>query len=176
VRSGDEERFAGVIYATAGGLDALKARIQRMGIGAFRKLDRERLRALAYEITSGHSLTHAEAQALNEYYLTGRPQAEATGVISRLKAVADASVRKSSPVEPKLENAGGLSERTLLDQLRRRAGQLGDPDLLPNQLRARQEMTDCLREELIRERRGEASTEARLKLLLYSDPRLASGR
>ena len=43
-----------------------------MGIDSFRKLDREQLRALDYEITDANCLTYAQAQALETYYATGQ--------------------------------------------------------------------------------------------------------
>ncbi len=75
--SESEKPFESVIYTTLDGLAALKAHIQKMGVDNFRKLDREQLRALDYEITDAHCLTYAQAQALQTYFATGRAPAAA---------------------------------------------------------------------------------------------------
>jgi hypothetical protein len=66
-----DRHFESIVYNTQDGLYALKARIEKMGIDNFRKLDRERLRALDYEITDDHCVSYAQAQALEAYYVTG---------------------------------------------------------------------------------------------------------
>ena len=69
-------------------------------------------------------------------------------------------------------NNGGLTEELTLKRLRNRARELGDETSFANQLRARQEMTDGLRDKLMIDPSSERVTEAQLKLLLYTDPRL----
>ena len=177
-----DQHFASVVYATQGGLSALKTRIEKMGLASFRKLDREQLRALDYEITDAHCLNYAQALALQNYYATGQVQAPALTIIEALAAIAAASVRDATPEEfsarEKTDQPSGgdrAAERSLPQQLRTRASELGDATSFANQLKARQEMTDSLREKLLGERdpSAERATEAQLKLLLYTDPRLA---
>lgn len=176
----DDKHFASVVYATQDGLYALKTRIEKMGTGNFRKLDREQLRALDYEITDAHCLTYAQAQALQTYYATGQPAGASLPLIVRLKAIAAASVRAATQAElaarensaQMASNNGGQTEQSLLEKLRARAGELGSPTSFADQLKARQEMTDSLRAKLLRDPSSERVTEAQLKLLLYTDPRL----
>src|SRR6185436_7694319 len=78
-----DNHFESVIYATQDGLYALKAAIEKMGVDNFRRLDRERLRALAYEITDAHSLTAAQAEALQTYYATGQTSPAAHALVTR---------------------------------------------------------------------------------------------
>ncbi|MGO8815849.1 MAG: hypothetical protein ACLQVG_14465 [Terriglobia bacterium] len=175
-----DQRFQSIVYATEEGLDALKARIKTMGVENFRQLDREQLRALDYEITDAHCLPYGQAQALQTYYTTGRAPAAAVPLVARLKAIAAASVRDASPAELAAReksardaaNDGGLTEQTLLEKLRARAGELGSPSSFVNQLQARQEMTDRLRQKLLVDPSSERVTEAQLKLLLYTNPHL----
>lgn len=173
--------FASVVYTTQEGLYALKARLEKMGgTENLRKLDREQLRALDYEITDAHCLTYAQAGALQRYYATGQAPAVARPLVARLKAIAVASVRDLTPVEltareksaRRAANNGGLTESTLLEELKGRARQLGSATSFNNQLKARQEMTDRLRDKLLRDPASERVSEAQLKLLLYTDPRL----
>ena len=113
-----DQHFASIVYATEDGLDALEARIEKMGVDNFRKLDREQLRALDYEITDDYCLTYAQAQALEAYYATGQAPAAALPRIARLKAIAAASVRAATPAElaareriaQEASNNGGLTE------------------------------------------------------------------
>jgi hypothetical protein len=179
-RPESDQHFQSIVYATGEGLDALKTRIKTMGIESFRKLRREQLRALAYEITDAHCLPYEQAQGLQTYYATGRAPAAAVPLVARLKAIAAASVRDSTPAELAAReksardaaNDGGLTEQTLLEKLRARAGELGSASSFVNQLQARQEMTDRLRQKLLLDPSSERVTEAQLKLLLYTNPHL----
>ncbi len=176
--------FESIVYATEDGLYALKGRIEKMGAGNFRKLHREQLRALDYEITDAHSLTYAQAQALQTYYATGREPAAARPLVAQLKAIVAASVRDATPAElaareksaQEASNYGGLTEQaaeqSLLEKLQGRARELGSATSLADQLQARQEMTDSLRDKLLRDPSSDLVTEAQLKLLLYTDPHL----
>jgi hypothetical protein len=175
-----DKHYQSIVYATQDGLEALKVRIQKMSVEDFRKLDRERMRALDYEITDAHCLTYQQAQALQTYYATGQAPSPAVLLIARLKAIAANSVRVATPAElaawersaqEALDNAG-LTEQSLLEKLQRRARELGDATSFANQLRARQELTDSLRDKLLRDPSSERVTEAQLKLLLYTDPHL----
>jgi hypothetical protein len=65
-----------------------------------------------------------------------------------------------------------MTEQSVLEKLRGRVRELGDAASFPNQLRARQEMTDNLREKLMEDPGSARVTEAQLKLLLYTDPKL----
>ena len=56
-------------------------------------------------------------------------------------------------------------------RLKARARELGSATSFANQLQARQEMTDSLRDKLLRDPSSELVTEAQLKLLLYTNPR-----
>ena len=176
-----EKHFASIVYTTQGGLFALQARIEKMGLAGFRKLDRQQLRALDYEITDAHCLTYAQAQALEAYFTTGEPQAPARSLISAMQTIAAASIRDATPAElaARKETASASpgdapAEQALLQRLQARASELGDATSFANQLKARQEMTDNLREKLLNERdaSAESATEAQLKLLFYTDPRL----
>ena len=60
----------------------------------------------------------------------------------------------------------------MLEKLKRRAGELGSATSFPNQLQARQELTDALRDKLLRDPSSERVTESQLKLLFYTDPQL----
>ena len=73
---------------------------------------------------------------------------------------------------PNRASHGGLTEQSILEKLKARAGELGSATSFANQLRARQELTDRLRDKLLREPASERVTEAQLKLLLYTDPQL----
>jgi hypothetical protein len=181
-----DKHFESVVYATQDGLYALKARIEKMGIDNFRKLDREQLRALDYEITDAHCLTYAQAQALQNYYATGEAPTAALPLIVRLKAIAAESIHDATPAElaapeksaQKASDNGGLTDQeaedSLLEELKARARELGSAASLANQLKARQELTDSLRDKLFRDTdpSSERATEVQLKLLLYSDPHL----
>ena len=175
-----DQHFASIIYATEDGLGALKTRIEKMGAGNFRQLDREQLRALDYEITDAYCLAYAQAQALETYYATGQAPAAIKPLVARLKAIAAASVRAATPAELAVReriaqaaaNHGGLTEPSLLGTLQTRARELGSATSFANQLRARQEMTDSLRAKLLSDPSSERVTEAQLKVLLYTDPRL----
>jgi hypothetical protein len=172
--------FESVVYATADGLYALKVRIEKMGIDSFRALDREQLRALNYELTDAHCLTYERAQALQSYYATGRAPAAVLSLVGWLRGAAAASVRDLAPAEiaardrlvREAANNGGLTEQSVLEKLTARAGELGSATSLACQLKARQEMTDSLRAQLLRDPSSELVTEAQLKLLLYTDPHL----
>jgi hypothetical protein len=174
------QHFGSVVYTTEDGLEALKARIEKMGAGNFRKLNREQLRALDYEITDAQCLTYAQAQALEAYFATGQALPAALPRVARLKAIAGASVRAATPAElatrerteKEAANNGGVSEPSLLEKLRGRARELGSATELVGQLRARQELTDSLREKLLLDPSSERVTEAQLKLLFYTDPHL----
>lgn len=198
------EHFASIIYDTQDGLDALKIRIQQMGIANFRQLDRDQLRALDYEITDAHCLTYTQAQALQAYYATGQAPAVAAPWIARLAVVTAASVRDATPAElaarkQSAQDALGhlgatvarpsgsalsdgrvgdtaqtdqAAEPLLLQALKTRAAELGSATSFANQLKARQEMTDSLREKLLGDPSSERATEAQLQLLLYTDPHL----
>jgi hypothetical protein len=173
-----DQHFASVVYATEDGLTALEARIEKMGISNFRKLDHEQLRALDYELTDAYCLTYAQAQALEAYYTRGQAPAAARPPVARLKAIAAASIRAATPTElaareriaKEASNNGGLTESSLLGTLQARARQLGSATSFANQLRARQELTDSLRAKLLSDPSSERVTEAQLKLLLYTDP------
>ena len=97
-----------------------------------------------------------------------------------MKAITAASVRAATPAElaarkridEEAARNGGWTEQSLLEMLRARARELGSATSFANQLRARQEMTDRLRDQLLRDPSSERVTEAQLKLLLYTDPRL----
>ena len=179
-----DKHFESVVYSTQNGLYALKARIEKMGIRNFRKLDREQLRTLDYEITDAHCLTYAQAQALQTYYATGEAAGAAAHLVARLKAIAAASVRGATPAElaareksaQEASNNGGLTEQALIqllrEKLKARARELGSATSFADQLNVRQEMTDSLRGKLLRDPSSERVTEAQLKLLLYTDPRL----
>jgi hypothetical protein len=172
--------FLSIVYATQDGLKALKTRIEKMGVENFRRLDREQMRALDYEITDAHCLTYDQAQGLQTYYATGLAPAAAMPLVARLKAIVAAAVRDATPAElaarektaqEALKN-GGLTEELILEKLRNGAREFGDATSFVNQLRARQQMTDSLREKLRRDPSSERVTEAQLKLLLYTDPHL----
>jgi hypothetical protein len=177
-----EKHFASIVYATQGGLFALQARIEKMGLASFRKLDRQQLRALDYQITDADCLTYAQAQALEAYFATGAAQAPARSLITTMRAIAEASVRDATPAElaareksvTDVPNDDGPAQQALLQRLQARARELGGAASFANQLKARQEMTDTLRAKLLGERdpSAERATEAQLKLLLYTDPRL----
>jgi hypothetical protein len=176
-----ERHFDSIVYNTQDGLYALKARIEDMGIQKFRKLNREQLRALDYELTDAHCIDYAQAKALQAYYAGGKTSSAVLPLIARLKAIAAASVRAATLAElavrqksaQEASSAGGLTEKVLIDKLKARAAELGSATSFANQLRARQEMTDKLREKLLRDTSSELVTEAQLKLLLYADPELA---
>jgi hypothetical protein len=97
-----------------------------------------------------------------------------------MKAIAAAAVRDATPVElaarEKTEqdalNNGGLTEELTLKRLRNRAQEFGDATSFANQLRARKELTDSLRDNFMRDPSSERVTEAQLTLLLYTDPHL----
>ncbi len=172
--------FQSIIYDTAAGLDALRTMIRKMGIATFRQLDRAKLRSLDYQLTDAQCLTYQQAQALQTYYATGRAPADVLPLIARLKAIATASFRTAVPAELEAEKKctaaaatnGNLTEQALLEKLKARARERGDQTALANQLRARQEMTDQLREKLRQDSSCERVTEAQLKLLLYTNPHL----
>jgi hypothetical protein len=176
-----DRHFASVIYATEDGLSALKGRIEKMGIERFRQLDREHMRALDYEITDAHCLTYAQAQALQTYYATGDAQGAALPLVAGLKAITAASVRDLSPAELAAQQKSGgtcnpcrlnedAEKKLLLAKLKARAGELGSDTSFPNQLKAREEMTDSLRDKLNRDPASERATEEQLKLLFYAVP------
>jgi hypothetical protein len=175
-----DKHFESVVYATEDGLYALKARIEKMGIDNFRQLDREQLRTLDYEITDAYCLSYAQAQALQTFYVTGQAPAAALPLVSRLKIIAATSVRNATPAElaareksaQEASNNGGLSEQSLVQELKARAEELGSATPFANQLKARQELTDGLREKLLRDPSSERKTEAQLKLVFYIDPHL----
>jgi len=175
-----ETHFESVVYITEDGLYALRARVEKMGIDNFRKLNREQLRALDYEITDDHCVTYAQAQGLMAYYSTGRAPASARPLIAQLNAIAAASVRDLTPAEltAREKNAsdvstdGGLTEASVLEELKARAGSQGSATSFRDQLKARQEMTDRLRDKLLHDASSERITEAQLKLLLYTNPHL----
>lgn len=175
-----DRHFESVVYNTEDGLYALKAQIEKMGIENFRKLDREQMRALDYEITDDHCIIYAQAKALQAYYASGKAPPAARSLIGRLKAIAAACVRAATPAElaarkrnvQEASNNGGLTEPSVLEKLKARAAALGSATSLAEQLRARQEMTDSLRDKLLQDPSSELVTEAQLKLLLYTDPHL----
>jgi hypothetical protein len=175
-----DKHFESVVYVTEDGLYALEARIKKMGIGNFRKLGRDELRALDYEITDAHCLTYAQAQALETYYATGQAPVAALPLVARLEAIAAASVRIATPAElaareksaEEASTNGGLTEQAVLEKLQARARELGSAMSFADQLKARQEMTDRLRAKLLRDPSSERVTEAQLKLVLYTDPQL----
>lgn len=176
-----DKHFASIVYTTQDGLFALQTRIEKIGLASFRKLDRQQLRALDYQITDSNSLTYAQAQALEAYFVTGEAQAPARSLIASMKEIAAASIRDATPAELATRNetaqastGDAPAEPALLGRLQARASELGDATSFANQLKARQEMTDSLRDKLLNERdaSAERATEAQLKLLLYTDPRL----
>jgi hypothetical protein len=179
-REGDPRHYESIIYATQDGLYELKARIEKMGIENFRKLSREEMRALDYDISDARCIVYAQAQALQSYFATGRATSAVAPFVARLKAIASASVRDATPAElaareksaQEASNHGGMTEQFVLEKLRARAGELGDATSFVNQLKARQEMTDSLRDRLNSDPASERVTEAQLKLLLYADPHL----
>lgn len=176
----DGNHFLSIVHATQDGLYALKARIGKIGIEDFRHLRREQLRTIAYDITDEHCIAYTQAQALQAYYATGKVAAAVAPLVARLKAIAASSVRGATPAELAASRKGergaaidgGLTERVLLEKLKRRAGELGSATSFPNQLQARQELTDALRNKLLRDPSSERLTESQLKLLFYTDPQL----
>ncbi len=64
----NNQHFESIVYTTQGGLLALKARIEEIGIDKFRQLDREHVRQLDYEITDADCLTYSKAQGLETWY------------------------------------------------------------------------------------------------------------
>jgi len=176
-----DKHFASIVYTTQDGLFALQTRIEKIGLASFRKLDRQQLRALDYQITDAHCLTYTQAQALEAYFATGQPQAAARSLIASMQAIGEASIRDATPAElaarkesAQASTGDAPTEQPLLQHLQARAAELGDATSFVNQLKARQEMTDSLREKLLNERdaSAERAMEAQLKLLLYTDPRL----
>lgn len=175
-----DTHFLSIVYATQDGLNALKTRIAKMGVRNFRQLDREQMRALDYEITDAYCRTYEQARGLQTYYATGHTPATSMLLVTRLKAIAAAAVRDATPAElaarEKTEqealNSGGLTEKLILEKLHSRARELGGAASFANQLAARQEMTDSLRDKLLRDPSSEHVTEAQLKLPLYTDPHL----
>ena len=135
-----DRHFSSVIYATQDGLAALKARIEKMGVGSFRQLDRERLRALDYEITDAYCLTYAQAQALQMYYANGQARGAALPLVARLKAITTASIRDLSPAElagqqknSGTSNDGGRTEeaeKQLLSKTQGTRARAGQRDLV----------------------------------------------
>ena len=176
----DGKHFLSIVYATQDGLYALKARIGKIGIEKLRHLRREQLRTIAYVIADEHCIAYTQAQALQAYYATGKVAAAVAPLVARLKAIAASSVRGATPAELASNGKGeggaaidaGLTGRVLLEKLKRRAGELGSATSFPNQLKARQEFTDALREKLLRDPSSERLTESQLKLLFYTDPQL----
>ena len=176
----DPTHFQSIIYATGEGLAALKARIEKLSLESFCKLDRQHLRALDYEITDKYCLTYQQAQALQAYFAKGRASAATLPLVVKMKAISAASIRAATPAEltarekvaHEAANNGGMTEQSVLEKLRGRVRELGDAASFPNQLRARQEMTDNLREKLMEDPGSARVTEAQLKLLLYTDPKL----
>jgi hypothetical protein len=168
-----DEHYKSIIYHTHPGLQALKARIQQMGIENFRKLGRAEMRDLAYEIVEGSALTPAQAQGLYAYYETGKAPAAVQGQITQLQAMAKVSVRDATREEIAAQGKTlQVTESALLTALRLRAGELGGASNITNQLKARQEMTDRLRERLSTSPGRQRATEAELNLLFHLDPRL----
>lgn len=171
----DSERYMSIVYNTQPGLYALKSRIEEMGLDNFRKLDREQMRALDYEITDAHALTLMQASGLQAYYATGHAPAALQADIAKMKDVSDASVRNATPKEiaQAKQNAMSAGGGKGIDQmLRDRAAALGDASSLANQLQARKELTDSLRKELVKSPATEAATQAQLDTLFLSNPRL----
>ncbi len=86
---------------------------------------------------------------------------------------AEAAAREKSV---QASNGAGLAqqaaEQSLLEKLRAGAQELGSATPLADQLKARQEMTDSLRDKLLRDPSSLRVTEVQLKRLLYTDPHL----
>jgi hypothetical protein len=171
-----EDHYKSIIYNTQPGLYALKSRIQDMGIEDFRKLSRAEMRDLAYEIVDAHSLNYMQAAGLQTYYTTGKAPVSVQTDIAQLQSIADQSVRDATPQEIAAQKAevkgGGMTETALIKALKTRAGELGDASSFASQLKARQEMTDRLRDRLSSSPSTERTTERQLKLLFYADPQL----
>jgi len=68
---------------------------------------------------------------------------------------------------------GKTRRRPARSELKVRAAELGGPSTLASQLKARQEMTDRLREKLASNPAGRPTAEAELTLLFHADPRLS---
>jgi hypothetical protein len=179
-REESANHYDSIVYTTQDGLYALKARIRQMGMGAFLKLNRRQLRKLNYELTDAHCITYAQAQGLQIFYASGKTEVAVQALLARMNEITLASVRPANPREfvAREESAkqaaadGGLTTPILLAKLRVRAGQIGNAESFRDQLKARQEMTDSLRTRLRDEPASEIVTEAQLKLLLYTNPRL----
>ncbi len=172
----DEGHFFSIVYNTQPGLYALKEKIQEMGIDNFRKLDRDQMRDLDYEIVEAHGLKFTEAAGLWSYYATGKAPAGFQGEVAQLAEIAAQTVRPATPAEiaagkdAARENPAAQADMTAA--LEKRAGELGDPSSLANQLKARQEMTDALRSQLSKGPAAAQQAQAKLNILFLSNPRL----
>jgi hypothetical protein len=172
------DHFKSIIYHTHPGLFALKERIQDMGMEKFRSLSRAEMREMAYEITSQNSLTFIEAASLQTYYTTGKITAGAGASVNKLQELSEKSLRSPTAAEKlaaredsaAAEKITAAGDSALVIAMRKRADELGG-QTFANQLKARQEMTDRLREQFTTSS-GRKVSEAQLKSLLYSDPHL----
>lgn len=172
------DHFKSIIYHTHPGLYALKERIQEMGMEKFRAMSRADMREMAYEITAQNSLTFVEAASLQTYYTTGRITGGAGPAVTRLQDIAESSVRSPTAAEKlamqqdaaAAEKITAAGDSALVVAMRARAEELGGQSFV-NQLKARQEMTDRLRDQFSAGK-ARKSGEAQLKSLLYSDPHL----
>lgn len=173
---GHEDHYKSIIYNTQPGLYALKSRIQDMGIENFRKLSRAEMRDLAYEIVDANALSYTQAAGLQSFYATGKAPVSVQADVAQMQSITDASVRDATPQEIAAQKAaaknGGMTETALLKALKARAGELGGSTNFSSQLKARQEMTDKLRDKLSSSPSTGRTTEGQLKLLFYADPHL----
>ena len=172
---GDPGQFMSIAYHTHPGLYALKDRIAEMGIDNFRKLNRDQMRDLAYEITDARALSFMQAAGLQAYYKTGKAPSSMQAQVAAMEEIAAKSVRDATPqeiaarkAEDKPAPGGGMS---ITEQLRARAAELGDAGSLSNQLKARKELTDRLRQKLLASPRSGA-TKLQVDQLFLSNPRL----
>ncbi len=173
------EHFKSIVYHTHPALYELKARIQDMGIDKFRAMSRAEMREMAYEITSENALTFMQAASLQTYYTTGKITAGAGAAVEQLQDISAKTLRLPTAAEKlemqqdsaAAEKIAAAGDSALVVALRARAEQLGGQSFA-NQLKARQEMMDKLREQFTTSTARKTS-EAQLKSLLYSDPHLA---
>ena len=170
----DPGRYMSIVYNTHPGLYALKARIAEMGLDNFRKLSRDQMRDLDYEITDAHALNFLQAAGLQGFYTSGKAPVGIQSDVAQLKSIADKSLRRATRQEiaaRAAENAAPAAGASLTEQIRSRAAALGDAGSLANQLKARKELTDSLRQKLSGAPAG-GGTQNLVNELFLSSPRL----
>ncbi|MEZ0260120.1 MAG: hypothetical protein ACAH80_03880 [Alphaproteobacteria bacterium] len=173
------DHYKSIVYHTHPGLFALKERIQEMGMEKFRAMSRAEMREMAYEITAESSLTFVEAASLQTYYTTGKITTGAGASVNQLQEISAGALRNPTAAEKTAmqqdsaaaEKITAAGDSALVVAMRKRADELGGQNFA-NKLKARQEMTDRLREQFTTST-ARKSTEAQLKSLLYSDPHLS---